>query len=237
MGTRKPQVRKLTVYKESAALLAEFEEDYGSIIVDCSTPKGMKSAKDCRKEIRDARLNLEDLRKETKAPALAKCTQIDDEAKAIKEKLDVLFTKFDSGIKAIENAKEIAAQAEAAEAVAKLKDLEAREQAIFDKEVELGLREPLAETDESDGDTDTDSGDSRATGRGRVADSADVDDQPNTICEPHIKAAAERLHALKKICNLVEPSDPQPEGEIDEDIALKHNEILEAIWEVVDEFQ
>ena len=233
MAARKPQVRKLTVYKESAALLAEFEEDYGSIIVDCSTPKGMKSAKDCRKEIRDARSNLEDLRKETKAPALAKCTQIDDEAKAIKEKLDVLFTKFDRGIKALENKKEIAAKAEAEAALAKLKDLEDREAAIIAKEIELGLRD--AEPEEVVEEPTVK--DTKSTGRGRVADSADVDDQPNTICEPHIKAAAERLHALKKIRSLVEPTDDQPADSIDEVIARTHDEVLGEIWDIVDEFQ
>ena len=104
--------RKLTVYKEATAQLVAFEKQYNSILPDCTTPKGMQAAKDCRKEIRDARSNLEDLRKETKAPVLAKGTQIDTEAKAIKERLDVLFTKFDSHIKEIENAKEIAAKKE-----------------------------------------------------------------------------------------------------------------------------
>ena len=132
--------RKLTVYGVVRAELVAFEKEYKSIVVDCATPEGMKSAKDCRKEIRDARSNLEDLRKEAKAPVLEKGTQIDDEAKAIKERLDVLFTKFDTGIKAIENKKAIAAEAALAEQEQKLKELEAREQAIYDKEVELGIR-------------------------------------------------------------------------------------------------
>jgi hypothetical protein len=230
--------RKLVVYNDMRKDLAIFEEEYSSIIVDCSTPKGMKSAKDCRKEIRDARSNLEDLRKEAKAPVLAKGTQIDAEAKAIKEKLDVLYTKFDESIKAIENKKEIdAAKAVKAQAD-KLHELELREQAIYDKEIELGLRE----ADEVDTGTDDDEGtDSGADSSADlpVNDSSDERDSGNvsTICEPHIRVAAERLHALKAIRNLVEPSDAQPDGRIEESIAEAHDAILADIWELVDVFQ
>jgi hypothetical protein len=229
--------RKLVVYTDIRKDLAVFEEEYSSIIIDCSTPKGMKSAKDCRKEIKDARLNLEDLRKETKAPVLAKGKQIDAEAATIKEKLDVLYTKFDDSIKAIENKKEIDAAKAVKEQEDKLHDLEQREQAIYDKEIELGLREP----DEADEPSDTDSG---------TADSDDVsdDDSPDTgnvstsddietICEPHIKVADERLKVLKAIRNLVEPSDAQPDGRIDNDIAEAHDAILADIWEIVDVFK
>ena len=235
--------RKLVVYNDLRKDLAVFEEEYSSIIPDCTTPKGMKSAKDCRKEIRDARSNLEDLRKEAKAPVLAKGTQIDDEAKAIKEKLDVLFTKFDDSIKAIENKKEIDAAKALQEQKDKLHELEEREQAIYDKEIELGLREPVEGVSEgvsgdmvgqdvddgaSDGADDSDSG----TGTEHTA-TADIE----TICEPHIKVAGERLKILKAIRNLVEPSDAQPDGRIDEGIAEVHDGILADIWEVVDVFQ
>jgi len=239
--------RKLTVYKEAAQALAQFEKDYGSILVDCSTPKGMKSAKDCRKEIRDARSNLEDLRKETKEPALAKCKQIDSEAKAIKEKLDVLFTKFDSGIKAIENKKEIEAK-EKADAVLKHADeLDAREAAIYAKEIELGLREPDDEhLPEGSADTGDSGGDTEHLNRSprnkrkleeSIAELDDSAEQVSTICEPHIKVAAERLHVLKRIRALVEPTDAQPTGEIDEEIARTHDEVIAEVWELVDVFK
>ena len=229
--------RKLTVYNATRKDLAVFEEEYSSIIIDCTTPAGMKSAKDCRKEIRDARLNLEDLRKETKAPILAKGKQVDEEAATIKEKLDALYTKFDDSIKAIENKKEIDAAAAVKEQADKLHELEAREQAIFDKEVELGLREPEEQQDE---DESLDSGD---TASGSVPDNADDIDVPSntdtieTICEPHIKVADERLKVLKAIRNLVEPSDAQPEDSIDEKIAADHDAILADIWELVDVFK
>jgi len=228
--------RKLVVYNDMRKDLAVFEEEYSSILIDCTTPKGMKSAKDCRKEIRDARLNLEDLRKEAKAPVLAKGTQIDDEAKAIKEKLDALYSKFDDSIKAIENKKEIDAAKAVKEQEDKLHDLEAREQAIFDKEIELGIRKPVEAVEEHDsGDSldDSSSSESVPSTDKIVDDTADIE----TICEPHIKVAAQRLKVLKAIRNLVEPSDAQPEGRIDEGIAEVHDAILADIWELVDVFK
>ena len=233
--------RKLVVYSDMRKELAVFEENYNSIIPDCSTPKGMKSAKDCRKEIRDARLNLEDLRKEAKAPVLAKGAVIDSEAKDIKEKLDALYTKFDDSIKAIENKKEIdAAKAVQAEKD-KLHDFEQREQAIIAREIELGLREAVEEPVPED-DTNVDGGD--VDSDGVSSDDSDASDDSNdssrdieTICEPHIKVAKARLKALKKIRNLVEPTDQQPDGEIVEKIAINHDAVLADIWEIVDVFK
>ena len=234
--------RKLTVYSAARKELATFEDKYNSIVPDCSNPKGMKSAKDCRKEIRDARSNLEDLRKETKAPYLAKGTQVDDEAKAIKEKLDALFTKFDGAIKAIENKKEIEAKAAEQAAKDKLHEFEQREQAIYDREIELGLREaPQASDDTATVDNegeDSDAGDSVPDN----ASSADSDSSTDpadieTICEPHIKVAGERLKVLKKIRSLVEPTDAQPDGKIDDSIAENHDAVLADIWDLVDVFK
>lgn len=232
--------RKLTVYNELRKELSVFEENYGSIVIDCTTPKGMKSAKDCRKEIRDVRSNLEDLRKEAKAPVLAKGTQIDDEAKAIKEKLDVLFIRFDGEIKAIENKKEIDAAKAAQAAEDKLHELDQREQAIYDKEIELGLREKPQSTSDTGSDDDTggrdDDGDSVPSNDSIASDNSDTADI-ETICEPHIKVAGERLKVLKAIRDLVEPTDEQPKGSIDEDIAINHNATLMDIWELVDVFK
>lgn len=231
--------RKLTVYAPARTELAAFEKEYKSIVVDCSTPAGMKSAKDCRKEIRDARSNLEDLRKATKTPILEKGTQIDSEAKAIKEKLDALFTKFDAGIKAIENKKAIEAEAALAAAADRESALNAREQAIFDKEVELGIREAPEESGTVE-HTDTTAGDDSIDSSADGASTGSVGDTPadvSVICEPHIKVAAERLHVLKAIRNLVEPTDDQPDGSIDEKIAINHDAVLADIWELVDVFQ
>lgn len=238
--------RKLTVYKKFEQDLVEFETEYGSELVQCDTPTGMKAAKASRKDIRDTRSNLEDLRKETKAPALAKCKQIDEEAAAIKERLDVLFVKFDTAIKAVENKKEIAKQKELDEAHARLADLEARETAIKAKEIELGLREPDpiedddgGGSDASDDATDTDSGsagDSRDTPDLERSKRTETDARHSTICEPHIKAASERLAALKKIRALVESTDPQ-DGDINEKIAWNHDKVLAELWDIVDEYQ
>ncbi len=227
--------RKLTVYSEARQELAAFEKKYNSLVVDCSTIEGMKSAKDSRKEIRDARSNLEDLRKETKAPHLDKGKQIDSEAKVVEEALTKLFQKFDGAIKAIENKAAIDAQKKLEDAAAKIKDLEAREQAIYDKEIELGIREAPVQVDSDDEDATPDNSDSDSSVSSDTSsvESADIE----TICEPHIKVAATRLKALKAIRKLVEATDPQPEGEIDEDIAAAHDKVLEELWEIVDIFK
>jgi len=231
--------RKLTAYKEAEAALVEFEDKYSTIIVNCTTTEGMRSAKDCRKEIRDARSNLEDLRKETKAPVLAKGKQIDAEAKAITVRLDTLFTKFDTAIKAMENKAAIAKQQELDDALQKVQELEEREAAIVAKEIELGIREP--EVADSSSNTD----DSAIRGSGDNSSTpADVKSTPiqhtggSTICEPHIKAAAERLAALKAIRKLVEATDEQPgHGDIDNSIAVAHDGALADIWSVVDVYK
>ena len=225
--------RKLTVYNPARAELKEFEDNYNSIVVDCSTPKGMKSAKDCRKEIRDARSNLEDLRKETKAPILAKGTQVDDEAKAIKAKLDTLFTKFDGAIKAIENAKEIAQQKERDATLAKVKDLEDREAAIIAKEIELGLREPEEDNVES---SDVSGDGASSDGVDDTAPVVEPEGDSTVICQPHIDLSNTRLDALRSIRKLIEPTDPQPDsGKIDDKIAVQHDQVLAEVWEIVDE--
>jgi len=222
--------RRLVVYKEAMAELVKFEENYLSIVVDCSDAKGMKSAKDCRKEIRDARSNLEDLRKETKAPVIAKGKQIDTEAKVIATRLDVLFTKFDTAIKAIENKAAIAKQAALDAALAKVKELEAREQAIIAKEIELGIREAAPE------ESDNTSASDRSNSTTNTESTGSAVDIP-TICEPHIKAAAERLVVIKQVRSLIEPTDAQPTGDIDKDIARKHDEVLAEVWELVDKYK
>ncbi len=236
-------VRKLTVYKKVEAELVQFEEDYSSIVIDCSTTKGMQVAKASRKDIRDVRLNLEDLRKETKAPVLAKGKQIDAEAKVITIRLLVLEDRFDDAIKAVENAKELAKQKELDDARAKLKDLDDREAAIVAKEIELGLREAPEQVEQVNVTSDK-VNTSTATTDVTPDSSDDVSSSTNSavtkasvICEPHIKAAAERLGALKKIRNLVEATDPQPKGDIDKDIASTHDITLEKVWSIVDEYQ
>lgn len=231
MAARKPVVRKLTVYNAARAELKEFEDNYNSIVIDCTTTKGMKSAKDCRKEIRDARSNLEDLRKETKAPFMAKGKQVDAEAKVIKEKLDALFTKFDDEIKAIENAKEIEHTAQLDRALAKAKELDEREQAIIAKEIELGLREAEPEeVNESSDDSDV------SSSSDGVDNSARSNDDIATICQPHIEQANNYLTALRTIRDLIKPTDPQPDsGEIDDKIAVQHDQVLAEVWDIVDE--
>jgi len=236
----KKRLTPIAVYKPVTAQLVEFETKYEAIVVDCSTTKGMTAAKDSRKELRDARLNLEDLRKETKSPVIAKGRQIDAEAKNIAERLQKLESKFDTAIKEVENAKEIAKQKELDAQLAKVKEFEAREAAILEKEYELGIKErPVDDTSSTDivsGEPDSDSPCDTDTSRTDASTVADA----SVICEPHIKIASERLVALKKIRALVEPSDPQPTDEdgnalpIDKAIAKQHDKILAEVWDIVD---
>jgi hypothetical protein len=234
MATRKPAVRKLTVYSPIRAELLAFEKEYNSIVVECDTPKGMTAAKASRKEIRDVRSNLEDLRKETKAPYLAKGAQVDEEAKAIKGVLDILFNKFDTAIKAIENKAEIDKQKALDAALAKVKDLEDREAAIIAKEIELGLRE--ADPEEVDEPTAFTATDNIDTGVDDTPDRPVVEEKMDStvICQPHIDAANDRLAALKAIRKLIEPTDPQKPDSIDEGIARQHDEVLAEVWDIVD---
>lgn len=232
MGTR-----KLTVYKEAEAELVVFEKKYEVLVIDCSSPKGMKAAKDSRKEIRDARSNLEDLRKVVKKPILLKAQDVDDQATAIKDRLTVLFLKFDKAIKDVEKAKEIAAKKVLDAALEKEQELTAREAAIVAKEIELGLREPLEEDEPEVVEENHNEVEEKATKTSKVSKKTHASNDIPTICEPHIKAAAERLGTLRKIRDLVFETDAQPEGKIDEAIATKHDEVLGKIWDIVDELK
>jgi hypothetical protein len=236
----------LAVFKPFATELAEWKKDYESLVVDCTTPQGMKSAKDSRKEIRDSYKNLEDIKKEAKAPILEKGRLIDAQYKELDAQLKELFQKFDKPIKEVENAKQIAAEKAAKDALAKQDELLERERKVYLKEVELGLRDKdikleqelgladettTEETEEAEEAVADDSSASASSGSANdVADAA-------IICEPHIKAASERLGVIKKVRALIEPTDAQPTGEIDEKIARQHDEVLEAVWEIVDEYK
>ena len=88
--------------------LTEFKEKYDSIIVDVSTTKGMEAAKASRKELRDAYLNLKDLKTKIKAPVLERGRLIDSEYSHIDAEIKELFAKFDKPIKEKEAEKKAA---------------------------------------------------------------------------------------------------------------------------------
>lgn len=93
-------------YKPTAAALAKLRQQYGDVVYDVKTTKGMKDAKEARKTVRGYRTSLENKRKEIKAPALQRCRDIDEEAKIITAELRKLEEPIDEQIKAEEQRKQ-----------------------------------------------------------------------------------------------------------------------------------
>jgi hypothetical protein len=89
-------------YSTTEAALAELREMYGATVWDVSTPDRMAAAKKARADIRKWRLDLETERKRIKGPALARCKEIDTEAKRITVELLALETPVADAIKEVE---------------------------------------------------------------------------------------------------------------------------------------
>ena len=89
-------------YTETAMALAELQSRYKGLVVDVSTPKGLKEAKACTFELRTLRTALEKKRAELKAPILARGKMLDDEAKRITAEIRALEEPIDVQIKAEE---------------------------------------------------------------------------------------------------------------------------------------
>lgn len=98
-------------YSKTAAALADLRQRYASAVFDVTTAAGMKSAVAARAELRGYRTSLEKLRKEIKAPALARCNAIDTEAKRITMALTALEEPIDVQIKREEDRREQERQA------------------------------------------------------------------------------------------------------------------------------
>ena len=96
----------ITEYSTTTAALATLNERLKGIVYDVTTTKGMDSAKKDRRELVVLRTSLEAKRKEIKAPALAHCKLIDDEAKRITGELLALETPINQQIKEEEARKE-----------------------------------------------------------------------------------------------------------------------------------
>ncbi|HUX26633.1 MAG TPA: hypothetical protein VMV87_18690, partial [Burkholderiales bacterium] len=90
-------------YTQTAAALAELRQKFGGLVVDVSTPKGLKEAKACTYELRMLRTALEKKRAELKAPILARGKLLDDEAKRITAEIRAMEEPIDVQIKAEES--------------------------------------------------------------------------------------------------------------------------------------
>lgn len=100
------QQLQVAEYKPVAAALINLSKQYGGIIYEVASAKGMKEAKDARKAVRGYRTSLESKRKEIKAPALQRCRDIDDEAKLITAELRKIENPINDQIKAEEQRKQ-----------------------------------------------------------------------------------------------------------------------------------
>ena len=93
---------EIAEYNPVEAGLVELRNRLENVSYDVTTVKGMAIAKADRAEVRTLRTSLEAKRKEIKAPALAHCKLIDEEAKRITTELLKLEVPIDEQIKARE---------------------------------------------------------------------------------------------------------------------------------------
>lgn len=94
-----------------AAGLAALKEQYGGIVYEVHTSKGMEAAKAARAAIREPRYEIERIRKNAKAPIIALGKRLDSEAARITAELDKLESPVDEVIKREEDRKEAEKQA------------------------------------------------------------------------------------------------------------------------------
>lgn len=94
-----------------AAGLAALKEQYGGIVYEVHTTKGMEAAKAARAAIREPRYEIERIRKNAKAPIIALGKRLDSEAARITAELDKLESPVDEVIKREEARKEAEKQA------------------------------------------------------------------------------------------------------------------------------
>ncbi|MES2636335.1 MAG: hypothetical protein V4605_03345 [Pseudomonadota bacterium] len=97
---------EIAEYKPTESALADLAKRYEKVQFDVTTKEGMRSAIEGRAEIRKLRIDLEKKRVEIKAPALAKCTLIDSEARRITAVLVSLEEPIDDQIKFEERKKQ-----------------------------------------------------------------------------------------------------------------------------------
>lgn len=94
-------------YNEADSALATLRERYAGKTYAVETGDGMRDAKEARADIRRYRIELEKVRKEIKAPSLARCQEIDSEAKRITKELLSLEEPIDRSIKGEEERAEL----------------------------------------------------------------------------------------------------------------------------------
>ena len=97
-----PTQQRVAAYNKTEAGLAKLRAKFQGATFDLTTTKGDKEARQARKELVTLRTTLEALRKEKKAPHLAACKLLDDEAKRINGEILSLEKPIDEQIRADE---------------------------------------------------------------------------------------------------------------------------------------
>lgn len=97
-----PTQQRVAAYNKTEAGLAKLRDKFQGATFDLTTTKGDKEARQARKELVGMRTSLEALRKEKKAPHLAACKLLDDEAKRITNEILALEKPIDEQIRADE---------------------------------------------------------------------------------------------------------------------------------------
>lgn len=122
---------KVAEYKPVDAGLATLRQKLHGVVFDVSTTAGDKAARAARAECVTLRTTVEKIRKEIKAPLLAKAKLLDDEAKRITAEVAAIEAPIDAQIKAEEERK-------AAVKAEKERIEQARQKAIQDRIWMLG---------------------------------------------------------------------------------------------------
>lgn len=115
--------KSIARYSSIEAGIADLKKRHLGVVIDVSTPQGMKLAKEGRAELKDVRIRIEKARKEEKEESLAYGRLVDSEAKRITSIIEPMEEAYDSAIKKEEYRKE-------QERVAKLR---AEQEAIAEK--------------------------------------------------------------------------------------------------------
>lgn len=137
-ATKVEEVKSIEKYSMIEAGLAKLKERHLNVVIDVTTPEGMKAAKEGRAELKRVRLDLEDARVEEKAESLAYGKRVDSEANRIKAVIVPMEDAYDNAIKAEEKrVKEI--ELEKVRALARIE--EAKAKAIKDEEDRVAAEE------------------------------------------------------------------------------------------------
>jgi colicin import membrane protein len=113
-------------FDKVAAGLAELQKQYGGVVYDVTTTKGMDEAKAARAAVREPRYEIERVRKAAKAPILKLGKELDDRAKAITADILKIEEPIDEQIKNEEARKEAEKQAKIAAEQKRVADLQER---------------------------------------------------------------------------------------------------------------